>query len=118
MLSEKVIRIMRKKELSIEPGMTETQAWNAVYAHDKQNRKPRPSINICFTGFTASAASKMRELATTNGFGVNSSVVKATTHLCCGSNAGPKKVEAARSRGLKILSYEEFQYMIETGELL
>jgi NAD-dependent DNA ligase len=118
MLSMKVTRIMIKNELPIEPGMTETQAWNAVYAHDKQNRKQRPSVNICFTGYTASAASEMKEQAITNGFGVNSSVVKATTHLCCGSNAGPKKVKAAKARGLKILTCEEFQHMMETGEVL
>tara|TARA_R110002072_G_scaffold288123_3_gene454205 strand:- start:653 stop:982 length:330 start_codon:yes stop_codon:yes gene_type:complete len=109
---------MIKNELPIEPGMTETQAWNAVYAHDKQNRKQRPSVNICFTGYTASGASEMKERAITNGFGVNSSVVKATTHLCCGPNAGPKKVEAAKARGLKILTCEEFQHMMETGEVL
>lgn len=118
MLSEKVTRIMLKNDLPIEPGMTETQAWDAVYAHDKRNRKQRPSVNICFTGFTASAASEMKELAITNGFGVNSSVAKATTHLCCGSNAGPKKVEAAKARGLRILTDEEFQRMMETGEIL
>jgi NAD-dependent DNA ligase len=113
MLSEKVTRIMLKNELPIEPGMTESQAWNAVYAHDKQSRKQRPSVNICFTGFTASVASEMKERAIANGFEVNSSVAKVTTHLCCGSNAGPKKVEAAKTRGLKILTYEEFQHMME-----
>lgn len=118
MLSEKVTRIMLKNELPIEPGMTKTQAWKLVYAHDKQNRKQRPSVNICFTGFTASAASEMKKWAIANGFGVNSSVAKATTHLCCGPNAGPKKVEAAKAKGLKIVTYEEFQHMMETGEVL
>jgi NAD-dependent DNA ligase len=118
MLSEKVTRIMLKNELQIEPDMTEMQAWDAVYAHDKQNRKQRPSVNICFTGFTASTASEMKEMAIANGFGVNASVAKSTTHLCCGSNAGPKKVEAAKARGLKILTYKEFQHMMETGEVL
>lgn len=118
MLSDKVTRIMFKNELPIESDMTEAQAWSAIYAHDKQNRKERPSVYICFTGFTASAASEMKALAITNGFGVNSSVAKMTTHLCCGSNAGPKKVDTAKAKGLKVITYEEFQHMLETGEVL
>lgn len=118
MLTEKVTRILLKKDLPIDSDMSEAEAWKLIYAHDKQHRKERPSVYICFTGFTASAASKMKDMAIANGFGVNSSVVQATTHLCCGPNAGPKKVEAAKENGLKIVTYEEFLHMMETGEVL
>lgn len=118
MLSEKVTQIMLKKELSIEPGMTDAQAWKLIYAHDDQNRKQHPSVNFCFTGFTSSSVLEMKERATTIGFGVNSRVVKATTHLCCGPNAGPKKIEAAKKNGVKIVTYEGFLHMVETGEIL
>lgn len=109
---------MRKHEIDEFPGMSESQAWEAVYAVTKREQKPRSSVSICFTGFTASAAEIMKATATSLGFAVNASVAKSTTHLCCGDNAGPKKVETARKQGVRIITEAEFHHMMESGEIL
>lgn len=118
MLSEKLQRIMRKRELPIMAGMTEQQAWKAIAIDGRKKRKPRPAISICFTGFTASQSEEMKDRARSAGFGVNTRIVKSTTHLCCGENAGPKKVSDARVQGVALISYSDFLHMTETGEIL
>lgn len=37
--------------------------------------------------------------------------------LCCGYNAGPTKVTAARMKGVLILDEEQFLNMVSTGEV-
>jgi BRCT domain type II-containing protein len=37
--------------------------------------------------------------------------------LCCGYNAGPSKVNAARMKGTIIIDEESFVHFIETGEI-
>lgn len=118
MLSEKVLRIMAKHEIPVLPDMSERQAWDAVYLRTKKAAKPRSAVSICFTGFTAAAGQSLKDIAVERGWTINSSVAKSTTHLCCGENAGPKKVETARSQGVKIISREQFEHMMETGEIL
>lgn len=118
MLSDRVLNIMRKHEIPITPGMTDPQAWNAIYALQKKSSKPRSTTNICFTGFVRSEAEDLKSTAASRGWGVNSDVVKSTTHLCCGDNAGAKKVAKAKDQGVRIISLREFEHMMETGEVL
>lgn len=118
MLSEKVLRIMAKHEIPVRPDMTEKQAWDAVYGKTKKPVKPRSAVSICFTGFTATTGQSLKDIAVERGWVVNASVAKSTTHLCCGDNAGPKKVETARNQGVKIITQEQFEHMMETGEII
>jgi BRCT domain type II-containing protein len=118
MLSQKVLMIMAKHEIAVIPGMSEKQAWDAVYYKTKKSVKPRSAVSICFTGFTAEIGKTLKDTAIDRGWSVNVSVAKSTTHLCCGENAGPKKIETARSQGVKIISREDFEHMMETGEIL
>lgn len=37
--------------------------------------------------------------------------------LCCGYNAGPKKIEKARHHGVIILNESQFKTMLQTGEI-
>lgn len=118
MLSEDVKKILIKREIPIRPDMTDREAWNEIYALQKRNAKPRPSVSICFTGFGETRAEEFKGIARDLGFGVNASVVKSTTHLCCGENAGPKKLEKARAQGIKVIDEAQFHHMMETGEIL
>lgn len=57
------------------------------------------------------------EYATANGMTVRSSVTQNLQLLCCGYNAGPSKVTAARMKGVVILDEEHFADFVKTGEL-
>lgn len=72
---------------------------------------------ILFTGFLAADRSRLEEFAEASGMKVVKTVTAKLLYLCAGANAGPKKVEAARERGLYILSEADLQKLIETGEL-
>ncbi|MFQ2251690.1 BRCT domain-containing protein [Aeromonas hydrophila] len=75
-------------------------------------------FEICFTGFDSA---KKRELvalaegATNDMFVVRNSVTKTLDILCCGENAGPKKVADAQSKGIHIFDEEQFIKLLETG---
>ena len=51
------------------------------------------------------------------GMQVRDGVAKNLQFLCCGSNAGPKKVESSREKGVLIIVASQFSHMIETGEI-
>lgn len=103
MLSEKVLMIMAKHEIAVIPGMSEKQAWDAVYYKTKKAVKPRSAVSICFTGFTAEIGKTLKDTAVNRGWSVNASVAKSTTHLCCGENAGPKKLKLRVVKASKLL---------------
>lgn len=83
-------------------------------------KKPRRSLSlpdICFTGFKKVEKESLIELARKNSLNVRSSVTKNLSFLCCGYNAGQKKIEAARKQGVLVFSEYQFRTMLETGEL-
>ena len=45
------------------------------------------------------------------------SVTVDLNFLCCGANAGPKKIEKAREQGVVVLSEEQFKTLLKTGEI-
>ncbi|WP_404389927.1 BRCT domain-containing protein [Pseudoalteromonas phenolica] len=74
-------------------------------------------LSICFTGFKAAIKKELETLATNNNLHVAKSVVQDLSFLCCGQNAGPKKIEKARVLGSIILTNEQFRHLVETGEI-
>ncbi|WP_127900242.1 BRCT domain-containing protein [Solirhodobacter olei] len=119
MLSDKVVAVLRKKEIPETPEMTEAEAWALISQHDRRLRKPKPSVSVCFSGFTDAEASELKEAAKASGFGVNSGIVRSTTHLCCGPlGAGRSKLAKAEEQGVRVVGAEEFRHMLNTGEVL
>lgn len=87
----------------------------------KENPTPSTSnttsYDICFTGFKKQDKEKLQELARQKSMNVRSSVTKNLAFLCCGYNAGAKKIEAARKQGVIVFNENQFRAMLETGEL-
>ena len=72
---------------------------------------------ICFTGFKKEDKIRLAEQARTAGMFVRDSVTKQLVYLCCGYNAGPKKIEKSRHQGAIILNELQFIELLETGEI-
>ncbi len=87
-----------------------------------RNSSPRLSNTfnapeICFTGFKKEDKVRLAELAELSGMFVCASVTSQLVYLCCGYNAGPKKIEKSRYQGSIILSESQFLELLETGEI-
>lgn len=74
-------------------------------------------VEILFTGFPAACRNALEKQAEEVGMHVCKSVSTNLTFLCTGPNAGPTKVEKARSQRVFIVSETQFLALIETGEL-
>jgi len=72
---------------------------------------------ICFTGFKKEDKIRLSEKAKAAGMFVRDSVTKQLIYLCCGYNAGPKKIEKSRHQGAMILNELQFLELLETGEI-
>lgn len=47
---------------------------------------------ICFTGFNKTRKSELMQIANNRGFVIKNDVTVGLSYLCCGENAGPKKL--------------------------
>lgn len=74
-------------------------------------------LEICFTGFAKAEKESLIDKAIAAGMQVRDGVAKNLHFLCCGSNAGPKKVESSREKGVLIIVASQFMHMLETGEI-
>lgn len=75
------------------------------------------SPEICFTGFKKADKDELIKIAESAGMFIRSSVTKKLEFLCCGYNAGPKKIEKSRHQGVVVLSESQLKTMLETGEI-
>lgn len=73
--------------------------------------------DVLFTGFAKARRAELESLAESYGMQVRKTVTKGLIFLCCGNNAGPTKIEAARDKGCYVLLEETFLAMLETGEV-
>ena len=78
---------------------------------------PSNKLEICFTGFTKSQKDILIEQAKNADMQVRDGVSKNLSFLCCGINAGPKKIESARDKGVLIIGASQFVHLLETGEI-
>lgn len=74
-------------------------------------------LDVCFTGFKSEDKNRLQEMAESAGLIVRSSVTRNLNFLCCGYNAGPKKIEKARAQNVIALNEEQFIQLLETGEV-
>lgn len=80
-------------------------------------KKPDNAIEVCFTGFKAADKDRLATIASDAGMTVRTSVTTFLDFLCCGYNAGPKKIDKARHQGVVTLSEGQFIALVETGEI-
>jgi BRCT domain type II-containing protein len=57
-------------------------------------------------------------LAATARLEVVGSITKNLAFVCAGENAGPSKLEKAKEQGVHVLNREQFEHLLETGEIL
>jgi NAD-dependent DNA ligase len=74
-------------------------------------------LDVCFTGFKSEYKKRLKAMAESTGMVVRSSVTRSLNFLCCGYNAGPKKIEKARAQNVIALNEEQFVQLLETGEV-
>lgn len=85
--------------------------------------KPLPQVpeklrpEVCFTGFEQDLRDTLSILAANAGLKVVKSVTVGLSFLVCGPNAGPVKVRKAREAGIYILTQQQAEALLETGEL-
>ena len=118
MPTDKLSRILKAKSpfrADQISAMSEVDGWNWVYA----NAVPRKDrmIQVCFTGFSASDRAALTSLAGEAHLEVVTSVTKNLAFLCAGDNAGPAKLPKARSQGVTVLTREQFEHLLSTGEV-
>lgn len=119
MPSEKVVSILRaKSNLSEEQisAMTEREAWAWVYRQRPYKTKEKLD-QICFTGFEQTIRALLEIKAQEAQLEVVRSVTKNLRYLCTGPNAGPSKLMKAKQQYVILMTPEQFENMIETGEL-
>jgi NAD-dependent DNA ligase len=123
MASEKVARILRKKEAPFTEeqisALSEHDAWTWIYAHDKQAREVKAKAKqpqVCFTGFTDSEKEKLKVIARQAGFEVKDSVTKGCAILVAGANAGWSKLEKAEAQGCIVVDEAGFMEYLRSKE--
>ncbi len=75
----------------------------------------KDQLEICFTGFPKKQRAELEQLATANNMRVCKSVTSYLDLLCCGDNAGPKKMEKAEKQGVTLMSADELLPLIQDG---
>ncbi|ECL8477544.1 BRCT domain-containing protein [Salmonella enterica] len=63
---------------------------------------------ICFTGFNKIRKSELMQIANNRGFVIKNDVTVGLSYLCCGENAGPKKISKAKTIGAVLMSESSF----------
>lgn len=116
--SAKLRRILRAKSPFTEAqidAMSEVEGWNWVYSQRKAGRND--AREVCFTGFSATEKEQLEEQALSMYLRPVSSVTKKLFLLVAGDNAGPSKIEKARSQGVSVIDRQTFLKFVETGEI-
>jgi DNA ligase (NAD+) len=88
---------------------------NPDYSEGKEKRRPLEGITLVITGTLPRARKEVEELIEANGGRAASTVSASTDYLVVGEEAG-SKLEKARDMGIKIISYEDLEKIIEKGE--
>ncbi|MGC9163944.1 MAG: BRCT domain-containing protein, partial [Thiomonas sp.] len=100
-------------------GMTEREGWGIVYQNStgRKRRDEKNSLTVCFTGFPEAQKKSLEEIAITHGLIPKSSVVKNLRFLVTGPNPGPAKLARAREMNVPLMTLDQFNHFIETGEI-
>jgi DNA ligase (NAD+) len=117
-LSEKLLRILYAKSPFTEDeiaSLTETDGWAWVY--ENTGRSKGKGREVCFTGFSTADRAQLEAFAESVALKPVSSVTKGLFALVAGPNAGPAKLQKARTQGTRVMTQEQFLAFTETGEL-
>ena len=120
LVNEKLRRILlSKSDLTSEEldRMSDAEGWAWVYSHQTPKRQIK-GPEVCFTGFGVTEREELESRATGNGLHVVTSVTKGLMLLVAGANAGPAKLDKARSGGIAVVDRAGFDHFLETGEVL
>ena len=116
------LRTFRKDRI-LEKLQSDEDIESRLHYHVSVNPPPKAPpkshhfLDVCFTGFKSEDKKRLKELAESAGLIVRSSVTRGLSFLCCGHNAGPKKVEKARKQSVLALNEAQFIQLLEAGEV-
>lgn len=85
--------------------------FSVVHTQDQEPASEGGSldgVNIVFTGSMSGNRDEMKKDAKSKGAKVQSGVNGKTQLLCCGENVGAKKLEAAKEKGVEIISESDY----------
>lgn len=85
-----------------------------------ENRRVKDTprgLEICFTGFDKDIKDELESLAEKKGLLVRKGITAKLYFLCCGPNAGWKKIKQANEKNCFILSKDQFSSFVDTGEI-
>jgi NAD-dependent DNA ligase len=123
MANDKVKMILRSKGAPFSDeeidSMSDKDGWQWIYGNKSvyTPKPPKPHITeICFTGFRKEEKDKLEQTAASAGFIVSRSVTKKLDYLCVGETAGPSKLQKAKEQGTQIITYEDFENIINAKE--
>lgn len=111
-----VLRANTKMSAEQIDSLSDREAWQHVYRL-KETRKNTAKMQVCFTGLELDVKESLIAQAEANRFRVMKSITKNLDILVCGEAPGPVKLSQAKSQGVNILSVEEFDRLIETGQV-
>lgn len=117
MPSEKVTKILVKRGLSVVEiaAMSEAAAWDHVYATSLPKREK--GLEVCFTGFRDEEKAELAAIAKKAGLAVVTKVTVGLFMLCAGTAPGAAKIKQASAQKARIVSREQLEDFIHTGEL-
>lgn len=117
MPSEKVTRILVKRGVPDAEiaAMSETQAWDYVYATEPPKREK--GLEVCFTGFADGDKAELVAMAKQANMAVVTKVTVSLSMLCAGPAPGAAKIKQATAQGARIVSREQLEDFIHTGEI-
>lgn len=120
MASLRVAKILKVKTMLSDEEIakiSDHEGWKLIYQADAHKR-PVPKRNeICFTGFVPEEKIELQTKALECGFDVVGSVTVHLAILVTGPEPGPVKLEKAKKQNTRILDLDQFNNLIETGEL-
>jgi DNA ligase (NAD+) len=117
MLSQKVSMILKGEGFTEDQlsAMTEGEAWDHVYRLKPPKKEKLPEI--CFTGFRDDELAELRVHAEAAKLKVVTSVTVGLRYLCTGAFPGPSKLAKAAKQDVTLVTREEFERLVSTGEL-
>lgn len=117
---KKALYVLRKYRNVLDEEVQEMSAWEIWREVEKERKHEREQTRVaevCVTGFQASERARIEAGARKNNMDVKKSVTKNLTILVCGPNAGPQKIKDAEARGVIIVTGEQFEEFLQTGEI-
>ncbi|EGR1046173.1 TPA: hypothetical protein NU929_002130 [Vibrio cholerae] len=115
---DRIIQAFDSKEEATATYETGEYSINQPLTLPSSTRLSSPNtMDICFTGFEKDEKEQLCSLAKEHGMTIRKSVTRHLNILCFGKNAGPSKLAQANSQGVLILSKEQLENLLSTGEL-